>query len=236
MSSSSVAYFNLQVGMIFPLPADFMKSKPIFVSTYSYLYLTHYTNANGVKRRCIAKVAKKKIQDDDEYIISVELDHENVLTPLAMYRDKYYYVIFMPYCENGTLENTTLTPTKPTEPSCKFIFKQMAAGVAHLHEQLIIHNDIKLENFLVDGVTVKLADFGLSSRLSNKDALDPCPNGTPYYMAPEVHAHAGHTMSADIWSLGVSLHFLYYRAYPFNGDSITELKNSVFHSGWHPNR
>lgn len=230
----SIAYFEIPEGTSFPLPSEYICKKPFVDSTHSRLYLTYYKNAKGVKRQCVAKVSKKMMMDS-EYTISAKLDHENILTPLGMYRDDKRYVIFVPYCENGTLEDVALNPLRITERSCKFMFKQMVKAVGYLHEHLIIHNDIKPENFLVDGATVKLADFGLSYRLLNANSLDPHLVGTPMYMAPEIHAGAGHNLSADIWSLGVCLHFLYYRTYPYNGNNLKELKNSMFHSKWKSN-
>jgi len=229
-----MAQFKIPEGTIFPSPSAYIYKNPFANSPHSRLYLTQYTNAKGVTRDCVAKVSKKLIMDD-EYTISSKLDHENILTPLGMYSDHKYHVIFLPYCENGTLEDTALNPLRITERSCKFMFKQMVQAVDYLHSHHIIHNDIKLENFLVDGVTVKLADFGLSYRLLSNDSFDPNRVGTPMYMAPEIHAGAGHNMSADIWSLGVCLHFLYYRTYPYNGNNLKELKNSLFHSKWKQN-
>jgi calcium-dependent protein kinase len=51
------------------------------------------------------------------------------------------------------------------------------------------YRDIKPENFLLykdnDDSHIKLIDFGLAKKVS-KDELMTTPNGTPYYIAPEV--------------------------------------------------
>lgn len=50
--------------------------------------------------------------------------------------------------------------------------------------------------------------------------------GTPIYMAPEVLQGRNHNLSADIWSLGVTLYQLIMGCYPFDGSSRSELRAS----------
>lgn len=90
------------------------------------------------------------------------------------------------------------------------IVHQCSSALAYLHglETPIAHRDIKPANILVesrsdDGISVKLADFGLSRHSS--ELITFC--GTSLYLAPEVYSdmrsHAGYTKAVDIWSLGV---------------------------------
>lgn len=73
----------------------------------------------------------------------------------------------------------------------KFIFFQVAKGLAYCHRHLVMHRDIKLENLLLDEEgTVKLCDFGVSQHLSSPDDLVKDQCGTPAYMAPEVYANS----------------------------------------------
>ena len=67
--------------------------------------------------------------------------------------------------------------------------RQAFYALCYLHNNKICHRDIKPENFLLfkedDDSYIKLIDFGLSKRVS-KNELMSSPNGTPYYIAPEV--------------------------------------------------
>ena len=69
---------------------------------------------------------------------------------------------------------------------------QMLSAVKHLHEHNIVHRDLKPENFLMNDESeeaeIKLIDFGLSKRFSQKDQMQKMHTvvGTSYYVAPEV--------------------------------------------------
>ena len=70
--------------------------------------------------------------------------------------------------------------------------RQMLSAVKHLHEHNIVHRDLKPENFLMSNTSedaeIKLIDFGLSKRFSEKDETEKMHTvvGTPYYVAPDV--------------------------------------------------
>ena len=83
---------------------------------------------------------------------------------------------------------------------------QILQGLQYLHDQGVIHRDIKGANILTtkDG-KVKLADFGVStSTLAGADK-EAQVVGTPYWMAPEIIQLSGATPASDIWSLGCTV-------------------------------
>lgn len=103
--------------------------------------------------------------------------------------------------------------------------RQTARALAHLHQQQVIHRDVKLSNILVSGwnvnsttpadylVEVKLSDFGLSKQIPG-DGLTKVGTrmGTEYYTAPEMcDAPEKADHRADIYSLGVALYRLLSR-------------------------
>jgi hypothetical protein len=77
---------------------------------------------------------------------------------------------------------------------------QALQGLLYLHEQGVIHRDIKGANILTtkEGL-VKLADFGVATK---SNLAEYSVVGTPYWMAPEVIELSGATTASDIWSLG----------------------------------
>ncbi|KAK0728591.1 hypothetical protein B0T26DRAFT_178050 [Lasiosphaeria miniovina] len=83
---------------------------------------------------------------------------------------------------------------------------QVLQGLQYLHEQGVIHRDIKGANILTtkDG-TVKLADFGVSTSTLAGPDKEAQVVGTPYWMAPEIIQLSGATSSSDIWSVGCTV-------------------------------
>jgi len=110
--------------------------------------------------------------------------------------------------ENGSLSNI-IKPTRfgafPESLVAVYI-AQVLEGLAYLHEQGVIHRDIKGANILTtkEGL-VKLADFGVATRLDAEVFKEQSVVGTPYWMAPEVIEMAGVSAASDIWSVGCTV-------------------------------
>ena len=93
--------------------------------------------------------------------------------------------------------------------SIRHIFGQLVSALRHMHSHRVCHNDLKLENILLDEDTlqVKIIDFGLSRILINPTGNEPPGRcGTRQYAAPELLRGCGFNgEAADVWSLGVCL-------------------------------
>jgi calcium-dependent protein kinase len=107
--------------------------------------------------------------------------------------------------------------------------RQAFYALCYLHNNKICHRDIKPENFLLfkenDDSYVKLIDFGLAKRVT-KDEVMTAPNGTPYYIAPEV-LKGSYTTQCDNWSMGVVLFIMLSGKPPFGGKSNKEIIDNV---------
>jgi serine/threonine-protein kinase len=106
------------------------------------------------------------------------------------------------------------------------LFQQACAAVHYIHQNGLIHSDLKPSNILVghDG-TVKLVDFGIASVLAESSLSQPAPANlsllmTPCYASPEQLAREPLTPSSDIYALGVILYELLAGAPPFSPDTI----------------
>lgn len=96
----------------------------------------------------------------------------------------------------------------------------LARVVGHLHEQGIVHADLKPANVLMAGpVTPKLTDFGIAKTLTPGAVIDAATiGGTLPYMAPEQFGDSRHHLSpaTDVHALGVILHELLTGRSPFD--------------------
>ncbi|KAL0210777.1 hypothetical protein P9112_009075 [Eukaryota sp. TZLM1-RC] len=82
---------------------------------------------------------------------------------------------------------------------------QVLDGLIYLHEQAVIHRDIKSANILMNHEgKVKLADFGVSALVDGTLRAESVV-GTPFWMPPEVIEQAGACAQSDIWALGCTV-------------------------------
>ena len=161
----------------------------------------------------------KKILDETD--LMKKLNHPNITKILEMFEDEKYFMIIMEYINGGNLFSFVKKRRKLSEKTAKFLFRQIIQGIKYIHEQNIVHRDIKLENLLIDlNNNVKICDFGIGRKIKNKNQLlhDQC--GTLMYMAPEIllsSKEKGYEpFPVDIWSSGISLYIMLSGALPFN--------------------
>ncbi|KAI6177303.1 Sterile20-like kinase [Aphelenchoides bicaudatus] len=147
-----------------------------------------------------------------EIAILASFPHKNI--PQLM--DCYFYdnklCMMLEFCAAGAIDNIMIELGKPlTEPQIAYVSHYVCEALSHLHANFVIHRDLKAGNILLknDG-TVKLADFGVSAKMHNKNERRLSFIGTPYWMSPEVVLCEAikdqpYDCLADIWSLGITL-------------------------------
>ena len=121
-----------------------------------------------------------------------------------------------------------------TEPETRYFLHQILLGCLYLHENKIIHRDLKLGNvFLNDNMEVKIGDFGLATKVDYDGERKRTLCGTPNYIAPEVLGKKGHSYEVDVWSLGCILYTLLVGKPPFETqtlkDTYTRIKKNEYH-------
>ncbi|KAL4785775.1 hypothetical protein BJX76DRAFT_323613 [Aspergillus varians] len=132
------------------------------------------------------------------------LDHPNIVKYHGFVKSVETLNIILEYCENGSLHSIAKNFGRFPETLVGVYMSQVLHGLLYLHDQGVIHRDIKGANILTtkEGL-VKLADFGVASRTTGPSESSVV--GTPYWMAPEVIELSGATTASDIWSLGCTV-------------------------------
>uniref|UniRef100_H2TAQ2 non-specific serine/threonine protein kinase n=1 Tax=Takifugu rubripes TaxID=31033 RepID=H2TAQ2_TAKRU len=164
-----------------------------------------------------AKVIDTKTEDElEDYMVEIDIlascDHHHIVKLLDAFYFEGKLWILIEFCAGGAVDAIMLELERPlTEPQIRVVCRQTLEALIYLHENKIIHRDLKAGNILLSlNGEVKLADFGVSAKntktLQRRDSFI----GTPYWMAPEVvmcetSKDRPYDYKADIWSLGVTL-------------------------------
>jgi serine/threonine protein kinase len=154
------------------------------------------------------------------------LRHDNIVKLEETFEDRDTVVLILEFVPGMELFQSVVAKKKYSEEAGRQVFRQLCSALAYIHEQNIVHRDIKLENIMIVPAAnakgcprVKLVDFGLSAQVGGADCRTFV--GTPGYFAPEVNPNhrlggpsTGYGIGADCWSLGVVLHVMLTGMYP----------------------
>ncbi|EEP82631.1 BCK1 protein [Uncinocarpus reesii 1704] len=144
---------------------------------------------------------------DQEIDTMQHLEHPNIVQYLGCHRTELSISIYLEYIPGGSIGSCLRKHGKFEESVVKSLTIQTLRGLSYLHNQGILHRDLKADNILLDlDGTCKISDFGISKKTDNIYGNDVTNSmqGSVFWMAPEVVQSQGKGYSAkvDIWSLG----------------------------------
>lgn len=145
------------------------------------------------------------------------LRHSNIVRLTSVIDTPKSLYLVMECCDTDMLSFLNTCPVWLTEMTAARFFAQVLEGVSFCHSLGVCHRDLKLENLLLSGTTLKIADFGLSKFVGLSNQLESYA-GSPQYLAPELidESLAFDGTAADMWSCGVVLYALLFRGLPFD--------------------
>lgn len=192
-----------------------------------------YKAYDDVRDRYVAiKIAEYNDEYDHlslfaEVILSKSLpDHKNI----AYYEDCYRYEMsngvfdygILQYYPDGNLSDV-IKKNLLNDRQKYGIANGIINGLAFLHQNHIVHRDLKSSNILISKrdheYVPKITDFGLSKNVGNIDKTfktNSFVGGSVKYSAPEQLLNSKTKGNVDIWSLGIILFEIFTGKVPFN--------------------
>jgi len=179
------------------------------------------------------KMIKKKGKSQEdiaalqrEILVLQKCDHENIVRLGDWCDTKKRIYMVVEFCDGGDVFERVVQFKKFNEKAAIHVVKQVASGIAHVHELGFVHRDLKPDNLMYSTKAhdskVKIIDFGLAGDAQHGPCKTPC--GTAHYAAPEVLSSLEYDQSADMWSLGVIIYTLLCGFPPFF-DASNNMKN-----------
>ena len=203
------------------------------------------------KRYAVKMINKRRMTNKNILRIITERDilssskHHFVQSLKSCLQDACHIYFITSFASRGDLY-ACAKDIKLTVENSLFYLYEIISGLRYLHMRDIIHNDMKLENVLVnsDG-HIALTDFGVS--FISSDGILPSQNdmdssarggagfgvrvvGTPCYFAPEVINLMLKTKASDLWAVGVMLCEMLTDHLPWDGKSKKEMYKFILNS------
>ncbi|CAD8116507.1 unnamed protein product [Paramecium sonneborni] len=166
-------------------------------------------------------IKKEKIQDEQlqkqviqEIKVQMKLNHPNIVKLYNCYSDELNLYLLMEYCNEGELFKVQRKQPgyKFPENKASYYIHQILQCIQYMHQNKVMHRDLKTENIMLSFNQIKIGDFGCVC--SNQDRRETfC--GTIEFMAPEVIQMKGYDSRVDAWQIAVLAYELVYGQTPF---------------------
>ncbi|KAF0700137.1 Aste57867_9325 [Aphanomyces stellatus] len=186
----------------------------------------HKASGDDVAIKMIPKAAARQEWRREVAVMKMLDTHPNIVELKGTYETEDAVCLVMEYAAGGELFQLLIRDGAYSEDIARSFAKDTLTALAFLHDQGIVHGDLKPENLLVTSkhakkAHVKLADFGMAAVMTTKQLVDK-DNLTWAYCAPEVlaadAAAAVVDAKGDMWAAGVLLYILLSATHPFDPD------------------
>ncbi|KAA6383201.1 MAG: putative Serine/Threonine kinase domain protein [Streblomastix strix] len=173
----------------------------------------------GTKFKTVMKRSEYK-SDSQKQQIMYEIEiHKSLFSPFIVdFIDGFEYEegtwnIIMEYCQGGDLddfmEDLKEIGAEIDENRAWDLLSQMIMAVDYLHQNNILHRDLKPKNvFLSNTFDVRLGDFGISRVLADGEKYAHTKTGTVTFMCPELVSQGKFNEQGDVWGIGIIMYEL----------------------------
>lgn len=237
---------------------DITLQKSIGKGSFGEVFLTSRKNTRelfATKKVSKSLVTQEKIKKyfNNEINILQNVAHPNIIKLYEIKKTLNNFYLIFDYCNGGGLSNCLEKYMnrykRPfTQEIVQYIMRQLVSGIQYIHNQAILHRDLKLDNVLIHfdnekdiedlnllNSKVKIIDFGFA-RYLEADSLAQSVLGSPINMDPQIlrkmrkidnNQSFGYDEKADIWSLGTICYELLMGTPPFDANNYDELVDKI---------
>eukprot|EP00761_Pharyngomonas_kirbyi_P014097 gb/GECH01014127.1/.p1 GENE.gb/GECH01014127.1/~~gb/GECH01014127.1/.p1 ORF type:complete len:517 (+),score=118.59 gb/GECH01014127.1/:1-1551(+) len=189
-----------------------------------------------IKMKKLHKIRHGEESIRNEIAIMRKLNHPNVIQLYEVIHQEEFGKMYMviEFAGGGSLQQ--LIDSHPDKrlalDQVKSFFCQLINGLEYLHNQGIVHRDIKPDNLMItpDGV-LKISDFGVAQQLNKFDNSDILSQGlgSPAFQSPQIAAGIKEFsgFKLDVWATGVTLYLLVTGDFPFGGNTVANLYDNI---------
>ena len=202
--------------------------------SYSEVYKIKSLKDNKYYCLKIINITEKNFsKNNNEILILKKLNnHPNIIKYINNYKTSNNLYIIFEFCEysdfNHLIKNNIKEKIYINEDIIWEFSYQCLKGLEYLHNNNIIHRDIKLLNiFLTKDKVIKIGDLGMAKIITNKVINLYSRVGTPLYLPPELIKKENYDFKADIWSLGCSIYQLASLKPPFFDENLVILCKKI---------
>uniref|UniRef100_A0A671XE93 eIF-2-alpha kinase GCN2 n=1 Tax=Sparus aurata TaxID=8175 RepID=A0A671XE93_SPAAU len=199
--------------------------------------------STSIERSSSAKCSRHQSSDEED---DDDDEEEDVFGLSALHLIHVFCLEQMEYCPKSTLRDTIDHGLHRDQNRLWRLFREILDGLAYIHQQGMIHRDLKPVNIFLDSQDhVKIGDFGLATdhpanaagvfEVEESGSVvmpkpDPTGNmtgmvGTALYVSPEVQGNtkATYNQKVDLFSLGIILFEMSYRPMTTGAERISVL-------------
>eukprot|EP00940_MAST-03C_sp_MAST-3C-sp2_P000782 g782.t1 len=167
-----------------------------------------------------------------EIINCSKLKHPHLIDIVDVFETGDSIYVLMELMHGGQLFNYVIERNSLTEKEASDIIKQVTEALAYMHENGVLHRDLKAENVLLTSSDaskrpfIKVVDFGMSKEVNG--AKTSSVLGTPGYQAPECMLGQKYSTAVDCFSLGCLTYILLCGYMPLYTDEGTDSQKVIF--------
>ena len=209
---------------------------------YSTVYLVKNKTDNIYYAMKSVKMNDLSSKEKENAINEIKILSSNTHPNIIAFKESFYdentqtLNLIMEYADEGDLECKIKTHIKnKTFFEEKTIWKfliQITEALKVLHDNKIMHRDLKTANIFIKNGQAKLGDMNVSKVV--KTGMLYTQIGTPYYASPEVWNDKPYEYKSDIWSMGCVLYEICSLLPPFRGKNLDQLFKSIMKGTFDP--